>query len=418
MLPQTYLATMLTTFSYSSLNSFRQCPLQFKFRYVERKKVPSRLQPDTFVGAAVHLILKKLYQHGADGVVIPLDDAVAAYRAEWNKIDPNSIQLRNDYYTVDDYIRLGERMLVKHHERYRPFDEGTLLLVERMLSFELPDSPFKVRGRIDKAVKRDDGVVEVCDYKTGLSIAQPQDDAFRWQMGIYHLAVRAAYPQLEQIEVTQHFLRQDEKVRYCMQPDELAVLTDELRTVALESHQATRLDNFPPHEGGHCNYCDYVDYCPAKRHRLMLEAEEETTDTLSEGERLRQLADRVLDVYEQYKKLGSEYDALKEELRQIVRDGGPSRLDGQRGSVSIRMKRREKFLTKTADPAAFAELNRAVRELGLDEYLMVDGGALMKEIFAKKRLPEEQLEKLRPFVVEKEEAAVLPRLHTGADDDD
>jgi len=409
---------MLTTFSYTSLNSFRQCPLQFKFAYVERKKVPRRLQPETFVGSAVHLILKKLYQHGADGVVIPLDDAVAAYQAEWNKIDRDSIQLRSEYYTVDDYIRLGEQMLARHHERYRPFDQGTLLLAEKMLSFELPDSPFKVRGRIDKAVKRDDGVVEVCDYKTGQTMAQPQDDAFRWQMGIYDLAIRAAYPQVEQIELTQHFLRQDEKVSCRMSADELAVLADELRTVALESHQAARLDNFPAQEGGHCRYCDFVEYCPAKRHRLMLESADEAARSLPEAERLRELADRVLTVYEQYKTAGAEYDALKEELRQIVRDGGPSKLEGKRGVVQVKLRRAEKFLTKTADRAAFAELNRKARELGLDDYFVIDGNALMKEVYAKKRLPEDKLDILRPFVVVSEVAAVFPRPNESTGDDD
>ena len=44
---------------------------------------------------------------------------------------------------------------------------------------------------------------------------------------------------------------------------------------------------------------------------------------------------------------------------------------------------------------AFAELNHMVRELGLDDYLSVDGTALMKEIYAKRRLSEDQLESLR-----------------------
>ena len=58
----------------------------------------------------------------------------------------------------------------------------------------------------------------------------------------------------------------------------------------------------------------------------------------------------------------------------------------------------EKFVTKSGDAAAFAELNHLVRELGLDDYLSVDGTALMKEIYARRRLSEEQLELLSRFV--------------------
>ena len=411
---------MLTTFSYSSLNCFRQCPRQFKFRYVDKIKVPRVVTPDTYLGTTMHRVLRKLYRLGADDILMPEDDAVAEYHREWEKLDLTTLQVTSDYYTVDDYIRIGEKMLVRHYDKHRPFNQGTMLGTELYLSFELPNSPFKIRGYIDKLWRRDDDVVEICDYKTGMTVARPQDDAFRWQMGIYELAVRATWPQYETIELTQHFLRPDELVRCRLSPDQLELLTEELRNIIIETHQAERLGNFPAQEGGYCRFCDYQEYCPAKRHEKMLveDTTDETEDDVSESVRLEQLADRYLSVYDQSNAAKAELDALKEELRQIVRNGGPTKLVGSTGAVTVKLGTVEKFITRTRDAVGFAELSAVARKLGLEEFFELNGRALMKDLYRKERLAAEQLEKLKPFVREDEESRVTAKPFKKAGPDD
>jgi len=411
---------MLTTYSYSSLSCFRQCPLQFKFRYVDKIKVPRVVTPDTYLGTAVHRVLRKLYRLGADDVLIPQADALAEYHREWEKVDLSTFQVTSDYYTVDDYIRIGEKMLVRHYDKYRPFNQGALLGTEMHLSFELPQTPFKIRGYIDKLWRRDDEVVEICDYKTGQTVARPLDESYRWQMGIYELAVRAAWPQYETIELAQHFLRQDETVSCRMTADQLDELTEEIKGVILESHQAERLGSFPAQEGGHCRWCDYQDYCPAKRHEKMLAAPStEASDEIDDDAgRWAQLADRYLDLHQQTSATKAELDALKEEIRQLARDGGPSKLIGATGEVSVKLSLVEKFVTRGRDAKAFADLSAAARQLGLDEFFELNTRALMKELYRKQRLPSEQLDQLARYICQDEESRVTAKPYRPTDDDD
>ena len=51
---------MIERFSYSSLESFKKCPAQFKFRYI-KKIIKSHEGIESFVGKRVHEALEFLY---------------------------------------------------------------------------------------------------------------------------------------------------------------------------------------------------------------------------------------------------------------------------------------------------------------------------------------------------------------------
>ena len=408
---------MPSTYSYSALRTFRGCPRKFKFQYVDKVDIPKKVTADTYLGNVVHRVLAKLYRLGSDGIVCPLDDIMALYRGYWEEVEREYICLTNDYHTVDDYIRIGQRMLVKHYERYQPFNQGTLLGTELHLRLALPDTPFKFTAIVDKLWKRDDGVIEICDYKTGQRLVSPQDEDFFFQMGLYQLAVQENYPQFETIELAQNLLRLDEVVRHRMRPDELDRLTEEIRSAVMETIQAERLDDFPPKESRLCTYCNYFDFCPAKRHRLMLEQQEDS-EKLSPQQQAYDLATRFLETYRRSREAKAELEALRTELIRLSKDQGLTTLQGKSGQVTVRSARREKFVTKTKDAGLFADLSHLAREWKLDDYFDLNTRALMKEVYQKKRLPPDQLEKLRAYVHETEESRVTPKFDREKDTPD
>jgi len=287
-------------------------------------------------------------------------------------------------------------MLTRHYEKYHPFDQGQLLGTELRLRFELPGTSIKFLAIIDKLWRRDDDVVEITDYKTGKNLPSPGDPRFVSQMGLYQMAVMASYPQFDNIELAQLFLRQDELVSCKLREDQLDELTERLRIQVVDVENAIRLDNFPTNESHMCNYCDYQSLCPAKRHEHVLAGDKEETKSQAEG--LRDLADSFLESNEELKTLKAEVDALKSELKEAASTHGFDRIAGTKGDVTIKLSTLEKFITKSKNAAAFADLNHVVRELGLEDYLTVDASALMKQIYAKRRLPDDQMEKLSEFV--------------------
>lgn len=401
---------MLNSYSFSSLNTFRNCPKQFEFEKIKKVSVPKVEMAHSCLGTIIHDVLKQLYRRTADGVTMSLEDTLAMYESSWAERDQKTITVGSDYMGIDDYIKNGRKMLTTFFQRYHPFDQHTVLDVEMRLTFNLPGTDFKFIAIVDRLLKKDDGTVEICDYKTGRRMTRAADPDFYYQMGLYQLAVQASFPQWDKIELAQYFLRMDEVVSDTLTPDRVEQLIEDLRLAVIETIEAERRDDFPTKEGPLCNFCDYIDLCPAKRHRLMLKNEEEQeSDSVAPEQQAFQKATELLDKNDQLKQLKAETDALKSDLIRLSTELGVNRVEGDGGYVSVKSSREEKFITKTADPKAFSELSFIARQLELDDYFKLDNLALMKEIYRTKRLDEVSLAKLAPFVVEKETHRVTTR---------
>ena len=223
------------------------------------------------------------------------------------------------------------------------------------------------------------------------------------------------YPQFSQITLAQYYLRKDEVVSYQMNDEELANLTEELRQSVHATMRATRLNDFPAQEGTHCSYCDYFGVCPAKKHRKLLD-EEEKTGAPATAAQLKDLANRYVQKTLENRAIKSELDSMKAELVEIAKEGNLSVLEADMGKVSVKVSPKEKFITRTEDDRAFADLNALARQLQLDEYFVVDATSLMKDVYAKKLLPDDQLKRLAEFIVLKEESRVTVQLKYKPDD--
>lgn len=411
---------MPSSYSHNSLKTFEQCPRRFKFQYVEKVSMPSRVSADTYLGNAVHQALHRLYERVGDGVLWPLPEFLAFYDAEWEKPERREIAVPKEYMTVDDYIRNGRTMLETYYKRFEPFQDGTLLGVEHDLSTSIPNTNFRIKGRIDRLWKRRDGVVEICDYKTGGNLPRGgRDPKFWFQMGLYHWLVKENFPQFGAIELVQYYLKLDEVIPYRMSEEELDLIAGQTRNLIIDTIQAGRLDAFPTQEGYWCDYCDYFSLCPAKRHQLILDAEAGKTDgrEKSTAESASQLAERFLRVDKQKKEVEAEHEAVKQDLIQMARELGMDKIQGTGGgSVSVKLTREEKFPTKSNDPEGYASMSSLVRQFHLDTCLTLDVRALA-EMYHKERLSDDQRTKLSQFVRVVEGSRVTPK-HKKSDEDE
>jgi CRISPR/Cas system-associated exonuclease Cas4 (RecB family) len=372
------------------------------------------------MGSAVHRQVARAFSLGADGIVYPKKDMLEAYTAEWNKARKETIQVAGEHATVEDFVRNGREMLERFYEDYKPFDQGTLLGVERRITFELPGTPYSFIAIVDKLWKRDDGIVEISDFKTSRSLPLGvKDPTFYSQMALYHLAVSTTYPQFEQIEVAQHFLKHGEVISYRISPEEADEYTEHLRQSVLQIVNAERLGDFPTQEGGHCNYCEYFDLCPAKRHRRVIEGEESTNEEEKTSmEAAAKKVEEYIALDSQLKSLKAEHAALKEDLVRAAKDLALTKFAGSEADVSVRSTKEEKFATKTADFQSFVDLSHLARQWQLDACFDLNTRALMKEYYKKQRLAPEQLEELKKFVVESESHRVYVRHHKTDEEDE
>lgn len=397
---------------------FEDCPRKFKFKFIEKAEAPDRTSAEIYLGSAIHLQLARLYQLAADGVLWPKDEVFKAFRAEWDKPERKAIVISGDYLTIDDYIETGRKMLDLYYDKYKPFNQGILLGAEMNIRFQPPGTPFSFVAKIDRLWKRPDGVIEICDYKTGRTLPQGGEDLrFKLQMGLYELAVRAKFPQFEQIELAQYFLKQDEVIRHRLTPDQLDELAEQFRMQVMAMLNAEKLDDFPTRESGHCLWCEYVALCPAKRHRRVLDGEETSvgSEQIPPMELAADLTDRFLKVHAESKALEAQLAELKAEVIAAARELSLEKLSGSLGDISVRITTDEEFITKTGDPKQFAELVASARSMHLDDVMTLDARAL-KKLYDAGRLNDEQTRGLVPFLVRKERATVRA-LKPASDDD-
>lgn len=408
---------MSMSYSYSSLGSFRNCPRQFKFNKIDKVKIPVRVNIEAYLGNAIHRVLQQIYNRAANKKLMPLDEALKLFMEEIEKVDRDNLKVVSEYLGIDDYIEQGKEMLTSHYEKYKPFDQGTQYGTEITLRFNLPGTNFNFIAKIDRLWKTENGVMEISDFKTGKSLPRSGDINFFYQMGLYQLGVIKNYPMLENIEVAQYFLRFGEVVRDVITPDRLDILVEDIKQEIFAIQDAIKFDNFPVKESPLCNYCDYFQLCPAKRHKIFLE-DDNAGENIDKQKLAFDKATELIDKYIQSKTLKAEIDALKDDLDKLGQDLDLSKFEGKGGSVQISHKAEEKFVTKTKSPDEFANLSYLVKELGLDDFFVLDARALMKEIIKKKRLDPEQMKKLEKYIITEESVRVTPKVDKDYDPDE
>ncbi|HEY1571620.1 MAG TPA: RecB family exonuclease [Pseudonocardiaceae bacterium] len=244
----------------SRASDFKQCPLLYRFRAVDRiPEKPSRAQVR---GTVVHSVLERLFAlpvaervpEAADGLVAPAWADLVTERPELAELfagpdDPelaawlaSASELLSGYFALEDPRRL------------RP--EACELRVEA----ELP-SGVLLRGFIDRLDVAPTGEIRIVDYKTGTAPREFGEAKALFQMKFYALVLfrlRGIVPK----QLRLMYLADRQSLAYT--PDEAELLRFErtLDAVWQAILRAGRTGNFPPNRSRLCDWCDHQVRCP------------------------------------------------------------------------------------------------------------------------------------------------------------
>ena len=260
----------MPVYSHSRLSTYEKCPLQYRFRYLDRIKRDVQ-SIEAFMGNRVHETLEKLYRDLMMSRRTSLDELVALYQRAWRENWSERITIVKTEYTADHYRQVGERCLIGYYRRYEPFDDGQTLGLEDRMQLSLdPAGRYQLQGYIDRLVRAAEGVYEIHDYKTGGS-SLPSDADLRRdrQLTLYQMAVQKRFPDARDIRLVWHYLAFDQRLTSARTPDE--VERHRRQTIGLiDTIEETR--TFPPKESALCRWCEYRDICPVQKHLVKVEA--------------------------------------------------------------------------------------------------------------------------------------------------
>ncbi|MGH3821524.1 MAG: RecB family exonuclease [Pseudonocardiaceae bacterium] len=246
---------------------FKQCPLLYRFRVVDRlPETPSRLQVR---GTVVHAALERLFalppdrrdlQAGRE-LVDPAWRDVQAGNPELAELfagpeDPEHAEwLDSARELIEAYFTLEDPRLVQ--------PEACELLVEAELAAgdTEQDEPLLLRGYIDRLDVAPTGEIRVVDYKSGAAPREVFEAKALFQMKFYALAllrIRGVVPR----QLRLLYLADRQVLSYT--PDEAELIRFERTLTAIWSaiQRAARSGDFRPNPSRMCDWCDHKAHCP------------------------------------------------------------------------------------------------------------------------------------------------------------
>lgn len=243
----------------SRTKDFKQCPLMFRFRTIDKLPEPPSTVP--LRGTVVHSVLEHLFDLPAAERTAPAAQELLEPRWEAHKEkEPEVMDLFADSAEEADWLGSARQLIANYFKMENPqFLEPAAR--EKFVNAVLP-SGLAIRGIIDRVDKAPDGSIRVVDYKTGKSPAPRfQDDAL-FQMRFYATALYLEEGTLP-VRTQLIYLKDGRTLTYDPSPDDVKSI--ELELDSAWSGILGRIDSgvFEPKQTPLCPWCNFKDLCPA-----------------------------------------------------------------------------------------------------------------------------------------------------------
>lgn len=243
--------------SASDIETYRSCPLKYKFARVFR--IPSESTMNQRFGILIHQVLERF--HAPDGgagayggVQTPggagsMDALLGLLDAGWR---------RGGFGDTEEERQFRAKAVTSLHRYHARFsgERAEPVWLEKGFQFKL--GPHVLRGRVDRVDRLPGGGYELIDYKTGRprTVAQLREDV---QLSLYAVGAREAW-QLESSSQAYHYVLDDEKVLVPAEELDRDWITDTVMHVA----DGILSQGFEPTPSfSACSMCDYRIACPA-----------------------------------------------------------------------------------------------------------------------------------------------------------
>ncbi|MBU6414773.1 PD-(D/E)XK nuclease family protein [Patescibacteria group bacterium] len=250
--------------SYSSLQTYKQCPQKYKFQEIDR--VPAKKSIEAIFGTHIHGVLKRMFEK--DPLFPTLDELLDYYRANW----PAKEKIGWDETTENIYREEGVKMIKNFYAKNAPWNFNVVDLESRfevLIPDEKHGTTHVLAGKIDRIDKIGENEFEVIDYKTAKRLSSQDSVNHDLQLSLYGLGLKKRWPHLktENIKLSLYFLKHQEKLSTIKTEKEIEATTeDALGTIEEIEKKLAANERFEPIPSALCDWCSYKPICPAWKH--------------------------------------------------------------------------------------------------------------------------------------------------------
>ncbi|MBR4682944.1 MAG: PD-(D/E)XK nuclease family protein [Elusimicrobiaceae bacterium] len=227
--------------NYSKIKTYRECPLAYKYKYVDGKR--EGLVPASSLGVSIHRTLEE-YHHSSNDP----SELLEYYDDCWLGAGYASAGEQMEWYLK------GKKMLETYQER--EYERKTTVdSTEREFIFQ--EGEWTFRGKIDRIDKHPDGSWEVIDYKTGTDVDLEAAITDSLQLGIYAVGARRAW-HMQQGKATFYFVAFDKTISAPFEAFDEQKLIDTF----IETGKKIVAEDYTPNTNS-CAVCPFRTRCPA-----------------------------------------------------------------------------------------------------------------------------------------------------------
>jgi RecB family exonuclease len=242
--------------SVSKTKTFLDCKAKYKFCYIE--KLPRKDWDFHTFGKFCHSVLEHFHQQYIDGCPLPYNVTMGnSFKHAWAEYkDKMTPEMKKECWAiVDQYLRL----ITKDKQTGLP---ANVIKVEKRFDFQIADN-LVLNGAIDRIQLDADNVIHVADYKTTKNKKYLKNDFF--QLLTYAYVLVTEDPSIEKVRASYILLRHNfEYMTTEFSKKEILAVKDKF--VEYADKMLTEKE-FTPNPTGLCNYCDYLQQCPAGKSR-------------------------------------------------------------------------------------------------------------------------------------------------------
>ena len=390
-------------YSHSRIGCFETCPLQFKYRYLEKPEVEIQEGIEAFMGSRVHETMEKLYSDVHHTKIPSLKEVVSFYEDLWEKNWNENIVINKEGLKPMHYFKLGERCIENYYNKYKPFDSTKCLAIEKKVDLDLDGSGnYRLVGYIDRLDDAGNGVYEIHDYKTAARLPEEKQMKKDRQLALYSIAVKEMFSDVREVDLVWHYMAFDKEIRSKRTEKELDKLRNEIISVIKKIEKEKKFD---AKQSALCSWCAYQELCPEWKHPKKVDKLTPKKFKKDEGVKL---TNKYVELYTEKQKLlaelDKELDKLKEDIFAFAKQNKVNVIVGSDAKLRVKIDKKWKF-PGSNDPRR-AELEELIKKEG--RWLDVSALNLssLKSVLDEEEWPHKLLKKITKYAQKEEERRI------------
>lgn len=333
----------MPVYSFSQIQTYLQCPLKYKFRYVDKIVPEWEENLHLILWTEVHSALEWLYKQVNVQKIPSYDDLEEVFVQNFNE-KANKIEAEDS--EKEEFLTRWKYYLKNFYEKHYPFDDIKVIWTEIQLYIDLWND-VKFQWFIDRLDKKQNDFI-LTDYKTNKNLPPEDKTLYEEQLTLYALWVKQKYGKyFKKLYWNLEYLHFDIQDFWEITEDRIEEVKQKYQTITKEIETKKAEYNlwdeeaFPTIESSNCRFCDYKELCPLFKHLYWSVGEFELSE-----DTIKQMIDDYVKLSKQKSDIEKQLKQNKQVLEKFAKEKNLKKLFGNEHQISISILKNVKILDK------------------------------------------------------------------------